>query len=178
VSKQRAALEHLIERCRQADPNCGVLLQGSVARGDERPESDIDLTVVLSISEPLAYNEVIARENRYGMIRIHLDEWDVDVDVNWLTADELLEIVRTRGATDWWMFYRGAAVHDPAGHAGRCHEAISNWFDRNPNVADAWSLQQAEVEKRKLDPGHPIRFETQPAFCAHLREIAKEERRA
>jgi predicted nucleotidyltransferase len=176
MTRQRAALEFVIGKCREVDPECGIQLQGSVARGEERPDSDIDLTVVTSRADGLPFNEFISRENHFAMTRVRLEKHDVDVDINWLSVDELVDLVKTHGASDWWMFYRGTPVHDPGGSARRCHRTISEWFDRNPSVAEAWNRQQAEVEKHKKNPEHALRFSTQPAFCAHLRKMAERKR--
>ena len=176
MGRHREALGALVAKCAEADPDCGVQLQGSVARGDERPDSDIDITVVLSRPEPLVFNEIIARENHFGMTRARLDPFGVDVDVNWLSATELLETVESQGAVGWWMFYRGTPIHDPKGLAKRCHEAISDWFGANPGIAAEWEKQQAEVERHKRDPRHVLRHPAQPEFCAHLKRVLERQR--
>lgn len=177
MGKQRDALETLVAKCAAADPDCGVQLQGSVARGDERPDSDIDITVVLSRPEPLVFNEIITRGNHFGMTRARLDPFEVDVDVNWLTQSELLDIIERYGAVGWWMFYRGTPIHDPTGLAKKCQEAISGWFEAHPGIAAEWERQQAEVELRKKDPRHVLRHPTQPGFCAYLTKLLEKDAR-
>ena len=173
MSKQKNALDYLITKCCAADPDCGIQLQGSVARGEEHPDSDIDLTIVLSQCEPREYNELITKENHYSMTRVYIDKHDVNVDINWLHAEELVDIVTNMGASDWWMFLRGIPIHDPIGLAEHCQQTISHWFDENPSVASAWKLHQTEVEKHKRNPECELQFSNQPEFCEHLRKIER-----
>ena len=142
------------------------MLQGSVAREEEREDSDLDVTVVRPDGVVPRLNEVLSAENHGPMTRIRVQ--GVDVDVNWLFASELLERVRTRGAVDWFMFHEGVPVHDPEGLAARCQAAIREWFAARPEILAAWRRQQAAVERRKRDPSAPLAFATQPEFCAHL----------
>ena len=175
MSKQQAALDYVVELCRQADPDCGIRLQGSVARGQEQPDSDIDLTVVLSQEGPRRFNRIIREDNHFGMRLIPVEECGVQLDINWLRVDELLGIVRDRGAFDWWMFHQGRTIHDPAGLAKRCQDAMAEWFERHPAVAEAWRRQEQEVQRHKQDASHPLAYANQPAFCAYLRSLPGQE---
>lgn len=174
MTNQRAALDYLVQLCREADPDCGVRLQGSVARGQERADSDIDLTVILSPAGPHQFNRLIREDNHYGMRVIPVEECGVTLDINWLRVDELLRIVRDRGAGDWWMFYQGQTIHDPAGLAERCQDAIAEWFERNPAITEAWRRQQQEIQRHKQDPDYPLAFANQPAFSAYLRTLPQQ----
>lgn len=170
MTKQARSVEFLVERCREVDPNCGVQLQGSVARGGERPDSDVDLTVILTVEAVRSPNELIHAHNHVAMSRVYVKEHAVDVDVNWIREDELRALIQSRGAFEWFMFLTGRSVHDPVGAAERSHDLIKSWFDRNRSALEAWQHQQREVEYAKREKGHPLDFETQPAFCAHLRK--------
>ncbi len=171
MTTQTAALPYVIQLCRDADPSCGIRLQGSVARRQEQPDSDIDLTIVMSHDAPLRFNQIIREDNHYGMRLIRLDPCGLDLDINWLRVEELLRCVRNGGAMDWWMFHTGRTLHDPAGLAQQCEAAIAEWYDRNPAIVAAWARQQEEVQKNKQDPNYPLKYANQPQFSAYLRTL-------
>ena len=57
MSIQREILTRLLEELPRRFRDCGILVAGSVQRGTERPDSDIDLFVACDGDGPLgAYN--------------------------------------------------------------------------------------------------------------------------
>jgi hypothetical protein len=136
----------------------------------------VDLTVVLNNPENMKYNEIITEGNHGPMIRVHLEAFDVNVDVNWLSASELRAHVAEHGAADWYMFLNGKAIHDPRDIAKDCRNEIRGWFEAHPQIFEAWERQQAEVEKRKRNPEYPLEFPTQPGFLKHLRGMTEGDR--
>lgn len=148
------------------EPAAGIVLQSSVARGTERPDSDVDLTVVTSRDVGADGNELINGTNRGGMIRARRS--GIDVDVNRETHAALRDRFLRRGAADWYIFSHGEVLRDPAGLAQDCRALGWAWFARHPRVAAAWEEQNREVARRKADPAHPLRFPTWPDFSRHL----------
>src|SRR5881628_1666193 len=59
----RAALTSLLSELRADDDVCGLLVTGSVARGDALPESDVDVVVILRSGTPRHH----ALEEREGV---------------------------------------------------------------------------------------------------------------
>jgi hypothetical protein len=114
-ANQRAALPRVIARCVEAHPACGIRLQGSVARGDERVDSDIDMTVVVPGDALLRDNELLSTGNHWSMRLVQDETTGVTLNINWVCADELLELVKHRGAAAWYMFLKGSTLRDPAG---------------------------------------------------------------
>jgi hypothetical protein len=92
----------------------------------------------------------------------------VTLNINWVCANELLELVKHTGAAAWYMFLKGRTLRDPAGVVAVCEAAIAGWFQATPAILEAWNRQQVAVEtfKRKLAPA--LEFPTQPAFLKHL----------
>jgi hypothetical protein len=113
-------------------------------------------------------NELLFSANHWQMSRVHEPVTDVDLDINWVTVPELLDIVATRGAAAWFMFMKGSTLRDPTGLIGPCEAAIGSWFRARPAVLMAWQQQQAAVQAFKRDPSTPLVFRTQPAFLKHL----------
>jgi predicted nucleotidyltransferase len=173
MSKQRDALAHLISRCVDAHPDCGIRLQGSVARGEERADSDVDLTVVVPSAGLIRENELLFADNHWRMRRIIDPFTQVSIDVNWIGVSELLDSVEAHGASAWYMFFKGNTLRDPRGVVELSAETISSWFLGHPRVLDAWNRQQVAVENFKKDPNLPLQFPTQPEFLRHLETSTK-----
>jgi hypothetical protein len=169
MSRQSEALPSIVAGCVAVDPACGVMLQGSVARGCEREDSDVDVTVVTSDREDLAFNEILNPGNHGAMTRVVVD--GVNVDINWIRASELLEQGAARGFAGWWMFRHGRPVQDPEGLAARCQAEIVAWFESQPAVAAAWARQQELLEAHKRDRSRELEFPTFGAFHAHVRDL-------
>jgi predicted nucleotidyltransferase len=175
MSKQQDALPFLVQRCSSVDPNCGIQLQGSLARGTERDDSDVDLTVVLDPAAPAPrFNEFLNPQNHGGMIRVWVDRFGVNVDINWIYESDLVALSHTSAALGWYMFAIGRPLYDPQNRAQRCQDSLRKWFDAHPEILRAWEAQQVAVNRHKHEPGHALEFPTQPAFCAHLRHLLGE----
>src|SRR6185503_14723479 len=89
VSRQLQALPHLTARCVEAHPDCGIRLQGSVARGQERLDSDIDLIIVVPEGGLQRPNELLCADNHWSMQLVHDAPTGMKLDINWVTAPEL-----------------------------------------------------------------------------------------
>jgi predicted nucleotidyltransferase len=59
VSKQKDVLPGVVERLSKDNPGCGVILHGSVQRGYERSESDIDLFAITEEGSMTTHLEIL-----------------------------------------------------------------------------------------------------------------------
>ena len=101
-------------------------------------------------------------------VLVRFEQCDVNLDIGWIREVELRELIEAKGAIEWFMFLVGRSIHDPAGAADRSQRLIRDWYDRHPDLLEAWKQQQVDVEKHKRDRGHKLLHDTQPKFCAHL----------
>jgi len=168
MCKHQDVLPIVVAKIVEADPDCGIVVQGSVAEGSERPDSDLDLFVVCSTSQP-AWNDLIQQDN-CGRMRIKGPVEGIELDIGWQEVEKLASTVKQNGAAGWWMLSQGAITRDPAGHARRCQTLMRDWFATHPHVTAAWAKQQEEVRKRKRDPNYPLEYPTFQEFYRHLRE--------
>ncbi len=175
MNRQQRALPYLISKCCEIDPNCGIQLQGSVARGEEQPESDIDLTVILRDITDIRYNELITPDNHPGMIRVYHAEFDVNIDINWEFASRLNVSLTTHGAAGWYIFSQGRPIYDPLGLAKQCQNQMLLWFNAHSSIAQAWEKQHNEVHKQKKNPHHKLEFPTFADFHSHLKDLLSEK---
>jgi hypothetical protein len=175
MTKQREALEYVIQKCKEAEPNCAVMLTGSTARGEEHPDSDLDINVIINDDSEIAFNDIINENTRGGMVEMHLDQFDVDMDINWLYTSQLMTVAGMKSACGWYAFANGVLVHDPSGIGAQVQKAFKDWFDNHPVIIKAWEKQQVEVEKHNNDPDYEMDYPTHGDFCNRLIEIMKEE---
>ena len=139
-------------------PGCGILVAGSVQRGEERPDSDLDLFVVFPGDGRLGLTHETSPEG----VKIDLAVFPEDAFLRQLPAEWF----------NFWMFSRAEVVHDPAGIAGRCRDLARARFRERPDVDAAWERQFAEVRRHKADRSHALEFWTWDDFSRHIRELA------
>jgi hypothetical protein len=156
-----------------ADPDGGVVLQGSVQAGLETPESDIDLTVVIGDDDEPRFNEFINGENSMAMIRVVEPRFDVNVDIHWRPHASFHHQLTEHGAEDWFIFSFGEILHDPLGLATSCQEMGRAFFDKNVNFATAWREQIEEVRRHKADSTHVLEYPRWPDFSRRLAGLDK-----
>jgi predicted nucleotidyltransferase len=105
--RHQAILPHLVEVCASIHDRCGVVLIGSVTRGAERPDSDIDLNLIFPGDEcPLGRHPYVDHDNRWQLVH----KGDVDglrVDVAWETEHALLKRLQSDDVLHCWPFSRG-----------------------------------------------------------------------
>ena len=91
------------------------MLTGSVVRGQERPESDIDVNIFLPDDEVARHaSSFIDADNRWQLKLI----WRVQgvrIDVAWESYQGLLEYPQGDGAVHCWPFFNGRILYDPNG---------------------------------------------------------------
>lgn len=84
-------LEHLVSRCAAIHEECGVVLIGSVARGAERTDSDIDLNIIFPRDEcPLGRSPYVDDHNRW-QLRVRDELQGIRIDI---VAGPCLELAK------------------------------------------------------------------------------------
>ena len=173
ISQQRALLPYLIARITEIDPHCGIMLQGSVSRGTERSDSDLDLTVVFGDVQKMHFNELIRPDNQFGMSRVVVQS--INIDINWYYATDLKRILQQDGACDFFIFSLGEIVHDPLQLASSCQSAARAFFTEHPLIAAAWEKQNEAVRRSKSDPLYKLEYPRWPAFSKYLLALLQSE---
>jgi uncharacterized protein len=98
-SERQAALERIVQAVSAWRPD-QVILFGSSARGDARPDSDLDVMVVLPTGAPVTRDIVVD-------MRLAIGTLPVDYDL----------VVTSRAEFAWRRHYVGA-IEYPAAHEG------------------------------------------------------------
>lgn len=160
MSVQREIIDRMTPELSDRYPGCGILVAGSVQRGEERPDSDLDLFVVFQGDGKLGMTHEVSPEG----IKIDLALFPeaaflLQADAEWF---------------NFWMFSRAEIVHDPAGIAKRNQNIALAYFRMHPGVDAAWCNQIQEVWKHKADRSYIPEFPAWDDFSKHVRTLVAE----
>ena len=170
MSRQRELLPRLIELVLSIEPECGIVLIGSVSSGYERPESDVDLFVVTRGSERLPIPDSKVLHEEEGMTLV---ESQVDGLIVHFACWPAYALARSLAATPhvFYPFSQGEILIDPAGLAHKHQDIAREYFKGNPRIAKLWAKQLGELRRHKLDPSHKLEFPEWGDFARHLEAV-------
>jgi len=161
MSIQREIVTRMIGDLPKRFPACGILVAGSVQRGEERPDSDLDLFLVFPGD---------------GAVRLEHEESREGIKVDLAVFPECgFQREVKQKWFNFWMFSRAEIVYDPNGIAKRNQELALSYFGSHPDVDQAWVRQMSEVRRHKADrtylPEHP----TWDGFAKHIEKMVAEQ---
>ncbi len=149
MSRHHEIIPHLLEVCSSIHNDCGVVLIGSVARGTERPESDIDLNIIFPEDVcPVRQDSYIDDDNRWQLV-IKDNVQGIRVDVAWETRFALLKRLRSDDVLNCWPFSNGRILHDPCNVAAPCLAIAKEWYREHPEVAARYESEYVEAKRRQ-----------------------------
>ncbi|MGC9455335.1 MAG: nucleotidyltransferase domain-containing protein [Phycisphaerae bacterium] len=170
ATKQREAMAKLVEQLPKQYPGCGILVWGSVMRGCERSNSDLDLFVVHEGNGPIKIRQGWRDGRQYP--EHYVD--DVCLDLVLMPSQTLAKTLEAK-PYNFWFFARSQIIHDPVGLAKRYHAIAAAYFDAHPEVEAVWQrnsdLMRELKPKLKADPESGIKL---PGWS----EVAEEARAA
>jgi hypothetical protein len=150
VSLHQDILPDLVEDIKAYHDECAIVLIGSVARGEERPESDLDLNIFLpdddGVSQPSPY---IDGDNRW-QLKIKRDVNGIRIDIAWETYERLAEHLQGDGAADCWPFSNGKILHDPRRMVEPCLANARKWFDEHPDTAARIEAEYVQSKEKQI----------------------------
>lgn len=153
MGRHREIIPQLVDVCVSIHDGCGVVLIGSVARGDERPESDIDLNIVFPGDDcPVREGSYVDDDNRWQLVVRDVVD-GIRVDVAWETQSALLRRLRSNDVLKCWPFSNGLVLHDPLDIATPCLRIAKQWYRRHADVAERFEREYAEAKRRRCP--HP-----------------------
>ena len=162
MSIQRKTLLRMIDELPQMYPGCGILVAGSVQRGEERADSDLDLFVVYPGDGPVRLEHEESPEG-------------IKIDLAFFPESGFQRQVQE----EWykfWMFSRAEIVHDPTGIAKRNQDTALSYFAGHPEIDQAWVRQTEEIRRHKADRSYLPQKPTWDSFSRHVERMVAEQR--
>lgn len=146
MSPQRRILPRVMAAILGHHPGCSIILIGSVARGEERPEnSDVDLNIFLSrddISSPW-----VSPENRWQLqVKSVMD--GIRIDVAWETFGFLDRHLNTDGP--FWILSFGEILHDPSELVEPCLQRARQWATEHAELCESIEAGFREAKAKQL----------------------------
>ena len=127
MSRQRDALPEIIGQLSEEHPGCGVLVSGSVQRGEEREDSDLDIFMVYPGNGEIRLDRVDRADGlRVDLARFPEAGFRAALPAEWFK---------------FWMFSGAEIVHDPTGIAKRNQELARQRFAERSDIDAAWERQ-------------------------------------
>jgi len=145
VTIHREILPEVVQAIQDHHPDCSIILFGSVARHQERPDSDLDLQVLLhdtSVSSPW-----VVPTNRW-QLQVMCEMHGIRIDVAWETIDFFEAEVETDGP--FWILSCGETICDPSGRAEPCLQKIRSWAQDNVELCQKLEAEFQTFKKQQL----------------------------
>jgi hypothetical protein len=173
MTRHRLLLAEVVERLRRSEMECGVILFGSVQRSEERPDSDLDLCLVVRNRCDLRDFDptVLHREKGMTLFESRLEGVVVHFAC-WPT--EALEKAVSEEPFTYYPLARGQIVCDPHGLATRFQRRLQEYFREHPAVASAWEEQLAAFRQYKAGTASSLQYAEWGDFAAHIGELIEE----
>jgi len=136
MSRHKEILPLLIKKISQEHVNSGILLGGSVQGGYERPDSDIDVLVLLEGDGEIRTDQSQKIE-------------DIKTHIVYLPVKALPE-ARQKQPVLFYLLSVCQIIHDPCGIARQYQEMARQYFRDNPDMARDWAEQTEKIKHQKL----------------------------
>ena len=156
---QEKIAEEVIEELKNDPSVVGIEIAGSLARGDIRPDSDIDFGVT---SESIETHQFI-EEYRSG----------IKIDMSIEPLNMVLQSIETHPFL-WYTTILSKIVYDPKGYLKQIHDRLEEYFENHPEIVEFWETKRSQLKAAKM------RGEEQEGFRSVLDEaemkFSKEKR--
>ena len=159
MTRQRESLARLVPVLCRKYRGCGILVFGSVGRGEEKPNSDLDVIVVHDDEGELEW-----------MPGSPLGEPGLNLDLAIFPQAALRRLAATRWFA-FWEFAQAEVVHDPTGIARRNQTLIRERFEAYPEAAAMWKELMAAVSRSKRGSGVTLPYGGRAGVEAYLERL-------
>ena len=155
MSRHREILPKVLDVLVRRAPDAAVFLSGSVCFGSERPDSDIDLVVIVPDVIDVDYPGGRIRDQDRGFKFVDAAFDGVALEIIFLTPSFFEELVVGK---PWrgYKFLRTEILRDPDGLIQSWKDRIRPWFEDHPDVAELWQKWLAQHADRRRTKGKKL----------------------
>lgn len=152
MSKQRDILPQVVASILERSPEAAIFLMGSVSFGYERPESDLDLGVVVPDVTSVEFpdGKVTWQSERDKVVDAAVE--GVRLDMVFITP-AFLERELVRKPWRGYYFAQLEVLHDPQGIMQSYQSRIAPWFDGHSDIVEIWKEWMAQRKVRAVSGG-------------------------
>ncbi len=133
---QEEIAEEVVEELKKDPSVVGIEIAGSLAKGDIRPDSDIDLGV---ISESIETHQFV-EEYRRG----------IKIDMSFEPLSILLQSVDTHPFL-LYTFILSRIAYDPKGILRQIHVRLEDYFENHPEIVEFWEDKLGQLKAAKME---------------------------
>jgi len=138
MSKHREILPEAVDILGERFPGCAVLLWGSVQRGCERPDSDLDLIVVHNGDGKMVIDHSWSHEG-------------IEMCMTYFPVEYLARELHDRPYL-YWPFAQTEQLCDRENLSAPLQELARSYFRDNPEVARFWEDHTRNYRNQKVSP--------------------------
>ncbi len=145
-SVHQKIVNEIVEEQKKDTSVIAIALFGSLARGEERSDSDVDIEVISTKAKDW---ELKQDEKRYG----------IQIDFQITPKDKLLRNIKEYPYL-CYDYLTEKVIYDPEGFMKRIRKELKKYFDKHPEVVDFWEKKLKVMKgnkKKRQDPKDAIK---------------------
>ncbi len=156
MSKHLKILPEVIENLKTEYPVIGVAYHGSALHGYARPDSDLDLIILIDAPGEYHNNHDVTYKGIVLCRSFFPEEWLKRI----LNSDPYI----------MWPFSQAHIEYDPDGLMTSYQSKALEYFNRKPGLVSAWRERTQKYKARKTDTSIEIDYRSWADFFAWLRD--------
>lgn len=149
MSVYQSVLPDLVEHLTSFHDECAIVLIGSVAGGQERPDSDLDLNLFFPDDDDTYLASPYIDSGNRWQLSMKPTFHGIRIDVAWETYGGLKERLEGDGPIHCWPFSNGKILHDPSGAIEPCMAVARRWFREHADVAQRIEAEYTEAKRQQ-----------------------------
>lgn len=153
MSKQREVLPAVLTTIIAQAPNAAVYLSGSVALGNERPDSDLDLYAIVPDVKVVNYPDGTMETDEEGYKAFSAEYEGVSLEIRFLTPAFFVGHLQNKPWRGYKVPLKAEILADPYGFLQSWKDRVSPWFRDHPEAVALWEQWIAEYTECRRTKG-------------------------
>lgn len=153
MSRQREALPKILAIVKAQFPDAAIYLSGSVALGNERPDSDLDIYVVVPDLAGASYPGGTLTKDSADRKAFSAECDGVPAEITFLTTSFFDAQLRDKPWRGYKAPLRSEILSDPHGFLQSWKDRLRPWFQDHPEAVALWEQWIAEYAESRRTRG-------------------------
>ncbi len=156
MTKQREVLPKILAIIIAQVPDATVYLSGSVALGNERPDSDLDLYAIVPNVEGVNYPGGTVEIETEGCKSFKADFDGVPLEIRFLTISFFEARLRNKPWRGYKVPLKSEILSDPHGFLQAWKDRLEPWFRDHPEAVALWERWISEYTDWRRTKGDKV----------------------